>query len=109
MARLYINHGDSRCGECNHDADPHEIGHFTRLGHRPGRGCGALWDSVSSDYFPCHTFLLNTDQFPNLIGLPVYEVFRGKAGMYGTVFTNTSYNNYDADFNEVRGNNLVWN
>lgn len=109
MARLYINSSESRCGVCDTGANPREIGHFTRLGYSSnGRGCGELWDSVSSDYFGSHLTLLNTDQFPNLIGLPVYEVFRGKVGMYGSIFTSTSYNKYDADGMEV-GNTVVWN
>lgn len=94
-ARLFINPSDSRCGACGAPADPNEYGHFTRLGYRPGRGCGELWTSVSSDYTHSREWLLDTDQFTNLIGLPVFEVFEGLIGYYGTVFTGTSYNKED--------------
>jgi hypothetical protein len=53
-ATLYINKSESRCGYCNSGADPYEEYHVTLLGWRAVndkmKGCGALFDSVSSDY-----------------------------------------------------------
>jgi hypothetical protein len=54
MATLYINKSESRCGACNGGADPYEESHITLLGWRAVndkmKGCGAEFDSVSSDY-----------------------------------------------------------
>ena len=54
MATLYINRSDSRCGACNKGADPYEESHITLLGwyavNDNMKGCGAVFDSVSSDY-----------------------------------------------------------
>lgn len=52
MATLFINSWSSRCGDCNHECDPHEKSHKTNLGyggpHPPG--CGVTYTHVSSDY-----------------------------------------------------------
>jgi hypothetical protein len=53
-ARLYINKSESRCGACNRGADPYEESHLTLTGwaavNDTMKGCGAMFDSVSSDY-----------------------------------------------------------
>lgn len=55
MATLFINRSDSRCGACNKGADPYEESHITLLGwHAVNdnmKGCGAEYDSVSTDYY----------------------------------------------------------
>lgn len=54
MATLYINKSDSRCGACSMGCDPYEESHITLLGwyatNDKMKGCGATFDSVSSDY-----------------------------------------------------------
>ena len=54
MATLYINKSESRCGACDGGCDPHETAHLTLLGwaaiNDRMKGCGAEFDSVSSDY-----------------------------------------------------------
>lgn len=55
MATLFINKSDSRCGACNKGADPYEESHTTLMGwyavNDNMKGCGAEFDSVSSDYY----------------------------------------------------------
>ncbi len=54
MTTLYINKSESRCGACNKGCDPYEESHITLLGwfatNDKMKGCGAEFDSVSSDY-----------------------------------------------------------
>lgn len=54
MAILYINKSESRCGACSKGADPYELQHDTLLGWFARddymKGCGAVFDAVSSDY-----------------------------------------------------------
>lgn len=54
MATLYINKSESRCGACNQGCDPYEESHITLLGwfatNDRMKGCGAVFDSVGSDY-----------------------------------------------------------
>ena len=54
MATLYINKSESRCGNCDKGCDPYEESHITLLGwsavNDNMKGCGATYDSVSSDY-----------------------------------------------------------
>lgn len=48
---LFINHWNSRCGNCGRDADPGEKSHVTPMGYgRPPEGCHMTWEFVSSDY-----------------------------------------------------------
>jgi hypothetical protein len=55
VATLYINRSDSRCGACDKGADPYEESHITLTGwfavNDNMKGCGAVYDSVSTDYF----------------------------------------------------------
>lgn len=51
MATLVINRYDSYCGECRKSASPYAESHDKVYGYRPGEGCGAVFDSVASDYF----------------------------------------------------------
>lgn len=54
MVTLYINKSESRCGGCNHGADPYEESHITLVGwyavNDKMKGCGAEFTSLSSDY-----------------------------------------------------------
>lgn len=54
MSTLYINRSESRCGACNKGCDPYEESHITLVGwfavSDKMLGCGAVFDSVSSDY-----------------------------------------------------------
>ena len=54
MATLYINKSESRCGACNKGADFYEESHITLTGwaavNDRMKGCGAEFDSLSSDY-----------------------------------------------------------
>lgn len=86
MARLIINRTDSRCGQCNESASPHENGHFTILGytHNGSPGCGELWDSVESDYINMGKQMTEWHfNMPNLIGLPVYDASPEPIGLFG--------------------------
>ncbi len=47
---LVINPYNSFCGDCGLSADPEEKSHITKLGYHPGKGCGAKWTKVSTDY-----------------------------------------------------------
>jgi hypothetical protein len=55
MATLYINKSESRCGACDKGCDPYEESHITLLGwhayNDKMQGCGAEFDSLSSDYY----------------------------------------------------------
>jgi hypothetical protein len=98
MALIYINRSDSRCGACGESASMRETGHFSVLGYTPGKGCGAIWDGVSSDYTHIPEILAagDTGYFfaENLRGLPVYGfiqdepigVYGGTAEQNGTLF-----------------------
>lgn len=54
MVTLYIDKSDSYCGGCNKGADPYEESHITLMGwaavNDNMKGCGAVYDSVSSHY-----------------------------------------------------------
>ncbi len=86
MARLIINRMDSRCGNCNESASPHENGHFTILGYvnNGSPGCGELWDSVESDYINMGKQMIEWHfNMPHLIGLPVYDASPEPIGLFG--------------------------
>ncbi|QGH79464.1 hypothetical protein SEA_LIMPID_156 [Streptomyces phage Limpid] len=86
MARLIINRTDSRCGECNKSASPHEMGHFTVYGYvdNGSPGCGELWDSVESDYINLPKQMTEWHfNMPHLIGLPVYNASIEPIGLFG--------------------------
>lgn len=85
MNILYINRSSSKCGACNHSAFPQENSHITRGGLGPDRkGCGVVWDGVSSEYMgQAEQMLETTFGFENLRGLPVYHYFGEQLGVYG--------------------------
>jgi hypothetical protein len=51
---LVINRFDSKCGACGGGANPNEEAHVTQLagytGRQTSRGCGVVWQYVTSDY-----------------------------------------------------------
>lgn len=48
---LIINRSDSKCGNCNRGADPHDEAHVKCLGYAPQpEGCGVVWTHVTTDY-----------------------------------------------------------
>jgi len=91
MAQLVINTSDSYCGSCRKPASMYESGHYTILGwvENGSEGCGAVWDSVTSDYLDISRHLAepNPGGFgfaENLRGLPVYSFFQDEPiGVYG--------------------------
>lgn len=56
MTTLYINRTDSRCGACNRNADPAEPAHI--MEKMVGEGCGAVFDSLASDYLSMKKYVV---------------------------------------------------
>lgn len=89
MAQIIINRSESRCGNCGKGAFMEETGHNTIAGYNGGQpGCGAIWDSVSSDYLNIPAILVAGSEgywfASNLRGLPVYDASSPEPiGVYG--------------------------